>query len=132
MEFYEPLAKESQIELTSRGKAKVCGDEPLFRRAISNLLSNALRHVSPGGTVTIETRTEPAEVIVAVKDDGSGVAPNDLPKLFDRFYRGQNSGNGVGLGLSIVKSIMSLHHGTVEVTSELGKGTTVILRFLDR
>jgi signal transduction histidine kinase len=88
--------------------------------------------VSPGGTVTIETRTEPAEVIVAVKDDGSGVAPNDLPKLFDRFYRGQNSGNGVGLGLSIVKSIMSLHHGTVEVTSELGKGTTVILRFLDR
>ncbi len=56
MEFYEPLAKESQIELTSRGKAKVCGDEPLFRRAISNLLSNALRHVSPGGTVTIETQ----------------------------------------------------------------------------
>jgi two-component system heavy metal sensor histidine kinase CusS len=129
IEFYEPLAKESQIELTSIGKARVRGDEPLFRRAISNLLSNALRHVSPGGTVTIETRSEPVEVIVAVKDNGSGVAPNDLPKLFDRFYRGQNSRDGVGLGLSIVKSIMSLHHGTVEVTSELEKGTTVILRF---
>jgi two-component system heavy metal sensor histidine kinase CusS len=129
IEFYEPLAKESQIELTSTGKARVRGDEPLFRRAISNLLSNALRHVSPGGTVTIETRSEPVEVIVAVKDNGSGVAPNDLPKLFDRFYRGQNSRDGVGLGLSIVKSIMSLHHGTVEVTSELEKGTTVILRF---
>ena len=129
MEFYEPLAKESQIELASTGRVRVRGDEPLFRRAISNLLSNALRHVSPGGTVMIEARSEPAEVIVAVKDDGSGVAPSDLPKLFDRFYRGQNSRNGVGLGLSIVKSIMSLHHGTVEVTSELEKGTTVILRF---
>jgi signal transduction histidine kinase len=64
-----------------------------------------------------------------VKDNGSGVAPNDLPKLFDRFYRGQNSRDGVGLGLSIVKSIMSLHHGTVEVTSKLENGTTVILRF---
>jgi two-component system heavy metal sensor histidine kinase CusS len=58
IEFYEPLATESQIELTSTGKARVRGDEPLFRRAISNLLSNALRHVSPGGTVTIETRSE--------------------------------------------------------------------------
>jgi two-component system, OmpR family, heavy metal sensor histidine kinase CusS len=129
MEFYEPLAKELQIELTSTGKGRVRGDEPLFRRAISNLLSNALRHVSPGGTVTIETRSDAAEVVVAVKDDGSGVAPNDLPKLFDRFYRGPNSHDGVGLGLSIVKSIMNLHHGAVEVTSELAKGTTVVLRF---
>jgi heavy metal sensor kinase len=129
MEFYEPLAKESQIELASTGKARVRGDEPLFRRAISNLLSNALRHVTSGGRVTIETWSEPTAVIVAVKDDGSGVAPNDLPKLFDRFYRGENSRDGVGLGLSIVKSIMSLHHGTIEIASDLGKGTTVVLRF---
>jgi two-component system heavy metal sensor histidine kinase CusS len=129
MEFYEPLAKESLIELSSTGQARVRGDEALFRRAISNLLSNALRHVRPGGKVTVEARTEPTEVIVAVKDDGSGVAPKDLPKLFDRFYRGENSRDSVGLGLSIVKSIMSLHHGTVEIASELGKGTTVILRF---
>ncbi len=86
-------------------------------------------HAPPGGKVTIETSSEPAAVIVAVKDNGSGVAPKDLPKLFDRFYRGENSREGVGLGLSIVKSIMSLHHGTVEVASELGKGTTVVLRF---
>jgi len=85
--------------------------------------------VPPGGSVTIEARSEPTAVIVAVKDNGSGVGPKDLPKLFDRFYRGENSPDGVGLGLSIVKSIMSLHHGTVQVTSELEKGTTVILRF---
>jgi signal transduction histidine kinase len=61
------------------------------------------------------------------------VPAKDLPKLFDRFYRGENlrESSGVGLGLSIVKSIMVLHRGTVEITSELGKGTTVILRFPD-
>ena len=129
MEFYEPLAKESLIELSSTGQARVRGDEALFRRAISNLLSNSLRHVPPGGKVTVEARTEPTGVIVAVKDNGSGVAPKDLPKLFDRFYRGENSRDSVGLGLSIVKSIMSLHHGSIEIDSELGIGTTVILRF---
>ena len=129
MEFYEPLAKESHVELTNTGKARIRGDEPLFRRAISNLLSNALRHVAPGGSVTIEAGSEPTAVIVAVKDNGGGVAPKDLPKLFDRFYRGENSRDGVGLGLSIVKSIMSLHHGTVQIASEPGKGTTVVLRF---
>ncbi|HET9378972.1 MAG TPA: heavy metal sensor histidine kinase [Chthoniobacterales bacterium] len=129
MEFYEPLAKESHIELSSTGQARVRGDEPLFRRAISNLLSNSLRHVSPGGKVTVEARTEPAGVIVAVKDNGSGVAPKDLPNLFDRFYRGENARDGVGLGLSIVKSVMGLHHGTIEIVSDLGKGTTVVLRF---
>jgi two-component system heavy metal sensor histidine kinase CusS len=129
MEFYEPLAKESHIELSSTGRARVRGDEPLFRRAISNLLSNSLRHVPPGGRVTVEARTEPTGVIVAVKDNGSGVAPKDLPNVFDRFYRGENSRDGVGLGLSIVKSIMGLHHGTIEIASELGKGTTVVLRF---
>jgi two-component system, OmpR family, heavy metal sensor histidine kinase CusS len=129
MEFYEPLAKESHIELSSTGQARVRGDEPLFRRAISNLLSNSLRHVPPGGKVTVEARTEPNGVIVAVNDNGSGVAPKDLSKLFDRFYRGENSRDGIGLGLSIVKSIMTLHQGTIEIASELGKGTTVILRF---
>jgi two-component system, OmpR family, heavy metal sensor histidine kinase CusS len=129
MEFYEPLARESLIEVSSTGQASVRGDEPLFRRAISNLLSNSLRHVPPGGKVTVEVRTELTGVVIAVKDNGSGVAPKDLPNLFDRFYRGENSRDGVGLGLSIVKSIMSLHHGTIEVASELGKGTTVILRF---
>lgn len=129
VEFYEPLAKESHVELTSAGEAMIRGDEPLFRRAISNLLSNALRHGSAGGRVTIEVRSVSTEVIIRVEDDGSGVPPKDLPKLFDRFYRGENSREGVGLGLSIVKSIMGLHHGTAEIFSELGKGTTVILRF---
>jgi two-component system heavy metal sensor histidine kinase CusS len=129
MEFYEPLANESQIEITSTGEATICGDEPLFRRAISNLLSNALRHVAAGGKIRIDAQEGVTEVIVKVKDDGNGVAPKDLPRLFDRFYRGEDSRDGIGLGLSIVKSIMGLHHGTAEIVSEPGKGTTVILRF---
>jgi two-component system heavy metal sensor histidine kinase CusS len=128
-EFYEPLANESHVELASLGEAVICGDESLFRRAISNLLSNALKHVPEGGKVTIELRSNSTEVAVTVADNGSGVPAKDLPKLFDRFYTGENSRDGVGLGLSIVKSIMRLHHGTAEIASELGKGTTIILRF---
>jgi two-component system heavy metal sensor histidine kinase CusS len=133
IEFYEPLASESHVELRSAGQATICGDEALFRRAISNLLSNALNQVPVGGKVTIELRGDPSGARVMVHDNGNGVPAKDLPKLFDRFYRGENlrESSGVGLGLSIVKSIMVLHRGTVEITSELGKGTTVILRFPD-
>jgi two-component system heavy metal sensor histidine kinase CusS len=132
MEFYEPLANESHVELTSAGDATIYGDEPLFRRAIGNLLSNALKYVPTGGKVMIETWSDSTAVIVRVKDNGRGVPPKDLPKLFDRFYRGENSREGVGLGLSIVKSIMDLHHGNAEIVSEFGKGTTAILRFPNR
>jgi two-component system, OmpR family, heavy metal sensor histidine kinase CusS len=131
IEFYEALAYESQIELICAGQTLVWGDESLFRRAISNLLSNALTHVPAKGRVTIELQSDSTEARVTVCDNGSGVAPKDLPHLFDRFYRGSNSGDtaGTGLGLSIVKSIMQLHGGTVEIASEVGKGTRVLLRF---
>jgi two-component system heavy metal sensor histidine kinase CusS len=131
IEFYEALASESHVELTSSGEVTICGDEALFRRAISNLLSNALNHVPTGGKVAIELQSDPSGAKVMVHDDGNGVPAKDLPKLFERFYRGENSrdSTGVGLGLSIVKSIMVLHRGTIEITSELGEGTTVILRF---
>jgi two-component system, OmpR family, heavy metal sensor histidine kinase CusS len=131
MEFYEALAHESQVELACAGQTSVWGDESLFRRAIGNLLSNALNHVQSKGRVTIELRGDSSEARVTVQDDGSGVTAKDLPHLFDRFYRGENSRDtaGTGLGLSIVKSIMQLHGGTVEIASGVGTGTTVVLRF---
>jgi two-component system heavy metal sensor histidine kinase CusS len=130
IEFYEPLAHENQVELAGTGKTWIWGDESLFRRAINNLLSNSLKHVESGGSVTVDLRDDSGKSCVTVQDNGSGVPAKDLPHLFDRFYRGENSRNsGTGLGLSIVKSIMLLHGGTIEISSELGKGTTVTLRF---
>jgi signal transduction histidine kinase len=109
-------------------------DPVLVRRALSNLLSNALQHTPRGGTITISvTRSDDRHVEVQVKDTGSGIGPEHLPKIFDRFYRADparyRSPQGTGLGLAIVKSIMALHGGSVRIQSRPNEGTTVILRF---
>jgi signal transduction histidine kinase len=100
---------------------------------VSNLLSNALQHTAPGGriTLTLESGITPGEIRLRVADTGIGIAPEHLPKLFDRFYcidKSRHSG-GTGLGLSIVKSIMQMHDGKVEIESKEGEGTEVTLLF---
>jgi len=98
----------------------------LFQQAMSNLLSNPLNWTSHGGKVTISVRQCDGKVEIAVKDNGFGIAPEHLPHIFDRLYRVDPARSqhptGVGIGLAIVKSIMTLHRGTVEVQSEVGKG----------
>jgi two-component system, OmpR family, sensor histidine kinase BaeS len=102
-----------------------------------NLLANALRHTSAGGAITVtasartytvrtETiRTDDARmIVVSVSDTGSGIAPDDLPRIFDRFYKGATS-HGSGLGLAIVRNLVIAHGGDVTATSELGRGTTI-------
>jgi two-component system, OmpR family, heavy metal sensor histidine kinase CusS len=134
VEFYDALAKEQGITVTCRGDASIEADPLLFRRAISNILSNAIRYVPSGGKVDFligQKKGQPVEVIAS--DTGPGIAPEHLPYIFDRFYRADQartqSSQGTGLGLAIVKSIMELHGGTVEVQSRVGKGTTVTLHF---
>ena len=108
-------------------------DAAWLRRALVNLLSNALRHTPPGGEVVLSAQMQDREAIFTVRDTGEGIAPEHLPKVFDRFYRADaarlHNGTGAGLGLSIVQSIMKLHGGSVAVESTLGQGTTVTLRF---
>ncbi|HEV2393200.1 MAG TPA: ATP-binding protein [Verrucomicrobiae bacterium] len=110
------------------------GDPDLFRRAISNLLANALQHTPRKGTVNISIASvDSATVRVDVRDSGDGIAPQHLPKIFDRFYRVDPSrsrpARGTGLGLAIVRSIMQLHGGAASIQSALGRGTVVSLEF---
>ncbi|MHB1310329.1 MAG: sensor histidine kinase, partial [Limisphaerales bacterium] len=109
-------------------------DPLMLRRAVGNLLENSLRHARKGGKVWLSARLAGEGVVeLTVRDNGSGIAPQDLPKVFDRFFRADHArasgGRGTGLGLPIVQSIMRVHGGTVSVQSRVGEGTTVSLRF---
>ena len=96
-------------------------DSPRIGRVLNNLVGNALRHVQPGGSVTVTARPVPAGVQVEVIDDGPGIKPEDLPNIFERFYRGEKSRNratgGAGLGLAIARGIVKAHHGEIGVES---------------
>lgn len=133
-EFHEALADDKGVALTCEGQAQVEADPTLFRRALTNLVSNALRHTPPQGQVKLAVRQDKTgAVLVSVSDTGPGIAPEHLPWIFDRFYRPDrmniHNPEGSGLGLAIVKSIMDLHGGTVGVTSDAAAGTLFTLRF---
>jgi two-component system heavy metal sensor histidine kinase CusS len=139
IDFYEPLSQEEGVDLataapeSNTGPVTLKADVDLFRRALSNLISNALHHTPRGGRVTVSARVAGGGVEVEVADSGCGIGPEHLPRIFDRFYRADRARahhpEGAGLGLPIVKSILDLHGGTVSVRSQLGKGATFTLRF---
>ena len=108
-------------------------DETRLQELIYNLLDNAVKYSNPGGTVFLRAEAETDLVRISVADQGVGIPPDDLPRIFERFYRADKSRSseqsGTGLGLSIVKHIAQLHGGTVEAHSELGKGTTISVMF---
>lgn len=110
------------------------GNRGQLAKAIGNLIDNAIKYTS-NGQVTISTKADSSarSVALAVEDSGHGIPEVEIPHLFDRFYRGQAVAQstipGTGLGLSIVKEVVDLHQGQIEVTSQLGKGSTFIVRF---
>ncbi|KTB61865.1 heavy metal sensor histidine kinase [Pseudomonas syringae] len=132
-ELFSSSAEDRDITLQINGTAKVSGDKLMIQRAISNLLSNAIRHGLSGSVITITLATQGDEVSLAVRNAGDGIDAEHLPRLFDRFYRVHVSRarqqGGTGLGLAIVRSIMSLHEGQVTVQSEPGHFTTFSLIF---
>ena len=132
-DFYSTLAEEKGITLSCNGEGNVCADPPLFQRAVGNLISNAIRY-TPGGSIAVSLVSETdGRLNIIVEDTGIGIAPGDLQRIFDRFYRSEAAralhAQGSGLGLSIVKTIMELHHGSVDISSIPGKGTTAALHF---
>ncbi|HSH38981.1 MAG TPA: heavy metal sensor histidine kinase [Chthoniobacterales bacterium] len=130
-EFYRPIADEGEITLVCDGNAHIDADPVLFRRAVSNLVENALRHTPAAGEILIAVAARNGHVEIAVTDNGSGIAREHLPRVFDRFYRGDSarSSHGSGLGLALVRSIADLHGGSAEIESELNRGTKVTLSF---
>lgn len=134
LEFHRGDAEENGVTLACEGNARLFGNSILFQRAISNLLSNAVRYTPRAGrvVVTIAT-TDNGSVSICVSDTGCGIAPEHVPHLFDRFYRADPSRThrtgGFGLGLALVHSIVSLHGGVARIRSEVGTGTQVTLDF---
>jgi signal transduction histidine kinase len=107
----------------------VVGDAFRLEQALTNLVSNALRHSRDRGTIHLAAERSTAWVVLSVSDTGEGIASNELPLIFDRFYKADGrrraSSNGCGLGLSIVRAIVTRHGGQVRAASELGAGTTI-------
>ncbi|MFF4836129.1 ATP-binding protein [Streptomyces sp. NPDC001315] len=121
------------LHTATDGSPWLDADPVRMRQALGNLVSNALRHTPAGGTVTLTARRAADDVVVLqVADTGSGIAPDDLPHVFDRFWRAEKSRSrrtgGSGLGLAIVRHLVAAHGGTAEAASEPGVGATFTLR----
>jgi two-component system OmpR family sensor kinase/two-component system sensor histidine kinase BaeS len=125
---FEPEAARHGVALamaTDLADAEVELDPVRIRQVLSNLLSNALRHTPSGRNVTVSIEAAASGFAVAVADAGEGVAPEDVSRIFDRFYKGEAS-RGSGLGLTIARRLVEAHRGKIHAESRLGQGTTVV------
>jgi two-component system heavy metal sensor histidine kinase CusS len=131
-DFFEALAEEHRVKLLISGDCSVHADPLLLRRALSNLIANALRHTPAGGDIRLHAELRADSIALSVTDTGCGIAAEHLPHLFDRFYRvdaARSSSESTGLGLAVVKSIVELHGGAIAVESSLGAGACFTLLF---
>ncbi|MGC4376128.1 ATP-binding protein [Fictibacillus sp. Mic-4] len=131
----EPKAREKEIELNvvTEGDAIIEGDSSRLKQVFINLINNALVYTSKGGKVTVGLKEEKETVKFYVKDTGIGIKEEEIPRIFERFYRvdkarSRNSG-GTGLGLAIVKHLIEAHHGRIDVKSKPGEGSTFTITF---
>ena len=125
---YSQKARHSNIECridSTVGDTCVPLDPTYMSIIIGNLLSNAFKHTPDGRSVTVAAEIAPdgSRLIIKVRDTGHGIAPEKLPHIFDRFYKVDENSYGSGIGLSLVKRLVTLHHGTISVTSDPGSGT---------
>jgi two-component system, OmpR family, heavy metal sensor histidine kinase CusS len=135
VEFLGMAAEERGIAFNVTGRASVYADHAMLGRALSNIISNAIRHSPDGGQIDVRIEHKQAAVSVLVSDWGAGIAPEHLDRIFDRFYRADpsraRSSGGTGLGLAITRSIMRMHGGDVTVTSGPGQPTVFTLSIPD-
>jgi signal transduction histidine kinase len=135
LESFSQVARKHEIQLTGEVEKRIDPvdmDAQYIGRVINNLVSNALRFTPAGGSVTISARREGPHVEVRVRDTGEGIPPQDLPYIFDSFYRGEKSRSratgGAGLGLAIARGIVLAHGGDIQVESTPGEGTEFFFR----
>jgi signal transduction histidine kinase len=128
---FKPRADKNELRLTAHVPEQQCfvrADIGLIERVMSNLLDNAIKNTPPGGSVEMELSSHEERVRFLVRDSGRGIAPEDIPAVFERFYIVNRSRNhpefGTGLGLAISKKIMELHASTIDVESRVGSGST--------
>jgi two-component system phosphate regulon sensor histidine kinase PhoR len=132
----EPMAKAKNVSLINKlssGLPKVRADHEKFIQIVMNLIENAIKFNHPGGEVRVTAEPAEKELRIQIADTGRGIAPEDLPRVFERFYRGNKDRSheipGTGLGLAIVKHLVEAHQGTVTVQSALGQGSTFTITF---
>ncbi len=131
-DYYEAVAEERslQLQLQLEGDCTASADRLMLRRALGNLLSNAVRHSTPATTVQVHIRASAESVWIAIENTGDTIPPEFLQRVFDRFFRvdasRQRSSEGTGLGLAITKSIVVAHGGTISATSDAGVTTFTI------
>ncbi len=127
-ELFQPLAEDAGVTIVGEvhTSARVYGDTQRLQRMVANLLDNALKYTPPEGTVMVSLNGDQGQVFVSISDTGIGISEDDLPNIFNRFYRCDQSRSqaGVGLGLSLVMAIAHSHGGDVAATSSPGKGST--------
>ncbi|MBL0173817.1 MAG: HAMP domain-containing protein [Ignavibacteria bacterium] len=109
---------------------EIHADEALLRRAIVNVIDNALKFAPPASSIRIRLLSEESDCCIEISDSGRGIPPEECARVFDRFHRGDTARRtkGTGLGLAIVRAIVEAHHGTVEATSPVGEGATIRFR----
>ena len=122
---------EIALEVRADGRVELPLRPRMLRVVVENLLANALRYAGPGSTCTVELTNPAGGPVLTVSDTGKGVDPTDLPRLFERFYRGDQArtSRGTGLGLAIVKHVVTAAGGEVEASSDPGRGLEVSARF---
>jgi signal transduction histidine kinase len=128
-EAYQPKVSSAGLTLRLENEnvlPPINGDPKQLRRVFTNLLDNAVKFSPRGGSLIVSTTTDASEIRVSVKDQGMGIAADELPFIFDAFHRGKagEKVTGFGLGLAAVKAIVEAHGGRVLVKSEMGKGST--------
>lgn len=130
-----PVAKEKSIKIEIKTKKQIIpADKESLEKMLLIFLDNAVKYTPRNGKVTVSTKTDKRYLYLAIKDTGSGIAQKDIPRIFDRFYRIDQSRSkqkveGFGLGLSLAKRIIKLHKGSVKVESNLGEETTFTIKF---
>ena len=129
---YRARQEQKEILLSESEDISLLCDRDWLIEAIDNIVKNALDHTANGDTVRIEWKALSNAVQIVVKDNGCGIHPEDLHHIFKRFYRSRFSKDkqGIGLGLPLAKAIVEAHSGSIEVDSELGRGTTFTMNFL--
>ncbi|WP_018751222.1 sensor histidine kinase [Paenibacillus sanguinis] len=134
-QHFEFRAHEEQktIILSGPDDTRLFCDKAWITEAISNLVKNALDHTKPGDRIMLEWNKLPTVTQITIKDNGSGIHPEDIHHIFKRFYRSRFSKDiqGIGLGLPLAKTILEAHDGTITVDSVLGQGSTFVLNFLN-
>ena len=129
--FYQTVADDHHVTISCSGDGRIYADPDLFERVVGNLLENALRFTAEHGLISVALSKHNSDFEVRVSDNGCGIPAEHLPRVFDRFYRVESSrsSEGAGLGLALVKSIVELHGGSAVIESNVGRGTTVKMRF---